>query len=83
MKGETCAVSSSHSCNDIIDQNCEHRSFKTATFSGMIENEGRFYTDDIRARFHEQRFTPKSLPKLHTLQSTVTIFHGIITVSQY
>ena len=37
----------------------------------------------IRARFHEQRFPPKSLPKLHALQSTVTIFHGIITVSQY
>ena len=37
----------------------------------------------LRARFHEQRFPPKSLSKLHALQSTVTIFHGIITVSQY
>ena len=35
----------------------------------------------IRARFHDQRFLPKSLPKLHALQSTVTIFHGIVTVS--
>ena len=38
---------------------------------------------EIRARFHDQRFPPKSLPKKHALQSTVTIFHGIITVSQY
>ena len=37
----------------------------------------------FRARFHEQRFPTKSLPKLHALQSTVMIFHGIITVSQY
>ena len=31
----------------------------------------------------EQSFLPHSLPKLHAIQSTVTIFHGIITVSQY
>ena len=37
----------------------------------------------LRVRFREQRFQPKSLPKLHNLQSTVTIFHGVITVSQY
>ena len=41
------------------------------------------YSLIFRARFHEQRFPPKSLSKLHALQSTVTIFHGIITVSQY
>ena len=37
----------------------------------------------LRVRSHEQRFPRNSLPKLHTLQSTLTIFHGIITVSQY
>ena len=37
----------------------------------------------VRARSHEQRFPPNSLPKLHTLESTLTISHGIITVSQY
>ena len=31
----------------------------------------------IRAHFHKQRFPPKSLPKLHALQSTVTIFMGL------
>ena len=46
----------------------------------LLYDEGKLGT---RARFHEQRFPPKSLPKLHALQSTVTIFHGIITVSQY
>ena len=37
----------------------------------------------VRAHSHEQSFLPNYLPKLHAIQSTVTIFHGIITVSQY
>ena len=37
----------------------------------------------IRVRWDEQSFLPNSLPKLHATQSTVTIFHDIIMVSQY
>ena len=38
---------------------------------------------DPKGAFAQQRFPPNSLPKMHTLQSTVKIFHRIIMVSQY
>ena len=37
----------------------------------------------LRARSDEQGFLQNSLSKLQAIQSTVTILHGIITVSQY
>ena len=37
----------------------------------------------IRVHSDEHGFLPNSLPKLHAIQSTLTIFHEIITDSQY
>ena len=41
----------------------------------VLEDKEKF----LRARSDEQSFLPNSLPKLHAIQSTVTIFYVIIT----
>ena len=48
---------------------------KESRLSGMTPN--KVTAKPVRARFHDQRFPPKSLPKIHALQSTVRFFMGL------